>query len=190
MKKRIVLHAVCLVALAVPLTRAQTQDSTKTNNNSPSAAPTDAAAASASGKKAADEKKPKKVWTNEEVGNLKGDVSVVGDKRPAQGKTARAQSDYNEDGGSHEQRIQEYREAIAQLRGQIDAADGRIAQLKNFKADNSSPSGGLTLHKGYTMLPPEEQVKQLEVKKKQLQAKIDDLEVQAGKEGIEPGELR
>ena len=40
------------------------------------------------------------------------------------------------------------------------------------------------------MLAPEEQMKLLEAKKKQWQDKIDDLEVQAKKEGIEPGELR
>ena len=69
-------------------------------------------------------------------------------------------------------------------------ASARISQMKNFKGDNATPNGGLDPRKSYTMLPPEEQIKQLEAKKKQLQAKIDDLELQAEKEGIDPGELR
>ena len=40
------------------------------------------------------------------------------------------------------------------------------------------------------MVPLDEQEKQLEAKKKQLLAAIEDLENQAKKEGIEPGELR
>ena len=40
------------------------------------------------------------------------------------------------------------------------------------------------------MVPLDEQVKHLEEKKKQLLANIEELENQAKKEGIEPGELR
>jgi SMC interacting uncharacterized protein involved in chromosome segregation len=40
------------------------------------------------------------------------------------------------------------------------------------------------------MVPVEEQVKQLEDKKKQWQGKIEDLENEAHKNGIEPGDLR
>jgi len=40
------------------------------------------------------------------------------------------------------------------------------------------------------MTPVDEQVKQLEARKKQLLANIEDLEIQANKEGIEPGEIR
>jgi uncharacterized protein (UPF0335 family) len=40
------------------------------------------------------------------------------------------------------------------------------------------------------MVPLEDQVKQLEAKKKQLQGQIDDLENEARKNGIDPGKLR
>jgi hypothetical protein len=40
------------------------------------------------------------------------------------------------------------------------------------------------------MVPIEDQVRQLEDKKKQAQAKIDDVESDARKNRIEPGELR
>lgn len=134
--------------------------------------------------------KPKKVWTNDEVGSLPGTVSVVGSTRPAERQT---QSSQNGTGGAADPRrgkIQRYRAAIAELRKKIDAADQRISQLKNFKANDSSPTGGINPNRGYSMTPVDEQVKQLEAKKKQLLASIEDLENQAKKEGIEPGELR
>src|SRR5215475_6041667 len=136
------------------------------------------------------EKKNKKVWTNEEVGSLTGTVSVVGDKAPAKASSASEKKADGVKSGLHAAAVRKYRDAITQLKTQIGLADARISQMKNFKADNASPSGGLQMHKGYTMLPPEEQIKQLEAKKKQLQAKIDDLELQAEKEGIDPGDLR
>jgi hypothetical protein len=131
--------------------------------------------------------KTKKVWTNDEVGDLQGPVSVVGTKRSSEGP---AQSSQGGAVDSRRGKIQRYRAAIAELRKKIEAADQRIAQYKNFKADDSSPDGGINPHKGYSMVPLDEQVKQLEEKKKQLLANIEDLENQAKKEGIEPGELR
>jgi DNA repair ATPase RecN len=139
----------------------------------------------------ADKKKPKKVWTDDNIGSAKGNVSVVGDansssqnsaeKRPAASGAA---------GEARQNQIQHYRDQIQQYRDQIDAIDKRIDQLKNFKAENTSPSGGINMNQGYNMVPVEDQVKQLEDKKKQLQSKIDDTEVEARKNGIDPGDLR
>jgi len=131
--------------------------------------------------------KTKKVWTNDEVGDLQGPVSVVGRKRSPDGPTQSSQSGTDI---SRRGKIQRYRAAIAELRKKIEATDQRVAQYKNFKADDSSPNGGINPHKGYSMVPLDEQVKQLEAKKKQMLASIEDLENQAKKEGIEPGELR
>lgn len=150
----------------------------------------------------ATEKKPKKVWTNESVGTLSGPISVVGDPppektadKPAAKPGEKSWSAETKNGNTtadaaHAATIRKYRDEIAHLKTQIGLADAHISQMKNFKANNGTPSGGLDPNKGYTMLAPEEQIKLLEAKKKQLQAKIDDLEVQAEKEGIDPGELR
>lgn len=160
---------------------AQTQDPA----NSQTA--TDAKSPSAAGeKKPSDGKKAKKVWTNEEVGSLPGTVSVVGSNRPGERETASSGNVADPRRG----KILRYRGAIVELRKKIEAADQRIAQYKNFKADDSSPNGGINPNKGYTMVPLNEQVKQLEEKKKQWLANIEELENQAKKEGIEPGELR
>jgi hypothetical protein len=134
--------------------------------------------------------KSKKVWTNEEVGNLQGTVSVVGTGRAGEHQNQSSQDVYGAGADPRRGKILRYRAAIAELRKKIDAADQRIAQLKNFKANDSSPSGGINPNRGYNMVPLEEQVKQLEAKKKQLLVNIEELENQAKKEGIEPGELR
>ena len=134
--------------------------------------------------------KTKKVWTNDEVGTLQGAVSVVGSEQAAERKTKSSGNDVRAATDLRRGKIQHYRAAIAELRKKIDVADQRIAQMKNFKADDSSPSGGINPNGRYIMVPLDEHVKQLEAKKKQLEANIEDLENQARREWIEPGELR
>jgi chromosome segregation ATPase len=145
----------------------------------------------AAGESAAEKKKPKKVWTNDELQSVKGGVSVVGtpEKHKKQSNYTLGEAD-SAGLDVHQQQVQNYRNQIQQFREQIDAADKRIAQLKDFRAEDSSSSGGINLGKRYNMVPLEEQEKQLESRKKQLQAKIEALENEARKNGIEPGELR
>ena len=166
------------------LCRAQSEQATPP----PASQPTTPAANSQTPSPAGKTEKTKKVWTNEEVGDLQGPVSVVGTKHSSDGSTTQASQ--NGATASRQGKIQRYRIAIAELRKKIDAADQRIARYKNFKADDSSPNGGINPNKGYSMVPLDEQVKQLEAKKKQMLASIEELENQAKKEGIEPGELR
>jgi hypothetical protein len=136
-----------------------------------------------------EKQKPKKVWTNDEIGSVKSGVSVVGGQTAASPSAeAKVPSPPSEE--TRQEQVNSYRERIRDYQSKMDAIDQRIAQLKNFKADNTSPSGGINLHQGYDMVPLEEQVKQLEEQKKKLQAKLDDTEAEARKNGIEPGELR
>jgi hypothetical protein len=137
-----------------------------------------------------DGKAQKKVWTNDNMGTLKGSVSVVGGRKQEQAEAEYAENEDGSDGNPRQARIQQYRDAIGNLRRAIDDADARIAKLKDFKGENTSPSGGINPNQKYNMVPPEEQVKQLEARKRQMQGKIEDLENQARKEGIDPGELR
>ena len=134
--------------------------------------------------------KTKKVWTNEEVSTLPGTVSVVGTNRPENGQMPSSKSGASGTDATRRGKIQRYRAAVAEPQKKIDAADQKISQFKNFKGNDSSPNGGINPHRGYAMTPVDEQVKQLEARKKQLLANIEDLEIQANKEGIEPGEIR
>ena len=133
-----------------------------------------------------EKKKPKKIWTNDELGSVSSPVNVVGEASASSGGVKTSSARPRE---ARQQMIESYRSEIRQAQEQIDAADKRIAQLKNFKADNTNPSGGINPNQGYSMVPLEEQVRQLEDKKK-LQSKIDEIENDARKNGIEPGELR
>ena len=192
-----------LLAACCPAQSSQ-QDSTNSGTPPDSAKPAPAAqtkpakGASAQAAPAKDQPanppavKPKKVWTNDDLSAVKGTISVVGD--PKANSTNRSEYAYNSDsnGNDHQNEtvVKPYRDSVHDLQSQIDAIDQRIAQLKNFKAENTGPSGGLKMHQSYNMVPLEDQVKQLEQKKKKLQDNLDEVEAQARKNGIDPGELR
>jgi len=140
-------------------------------------------------------KKPKKVWTNEEISTVHGNISVVGDPSQASSYSDSRQGSANSDSGNggnsgRINAIADYRKQLRQLREQQQAIDKKIADFRNFKADNASPSGGINIHNRYSLTPVEDQIKQLEDKKKQIQARIDAIEDEGRKNGIEPGELR
>jgi hypothetical protein len=194
--------AMTLLMLSVGLTcQAQSPDAGAGNSNSakpapqagsntPSTSATPSAPEAASTDKATttDKKKPKKVWTNDEIGSVKGGISVVGDGKSATSRRPAPESHDSYD--AHAELVRNYRDQIHQLREQIDAADSRIEQLKNFKGENTGAAAGININQGYNTVPVEEQVKQLEERKKKLRAKIDDVEVEAKKNGLDPGELR
>jgi hypothetical protein len=137
--------------------------------------------------------KPKKVWTNDEVSNVGGDgaISVVG--KADRGDSGRSLINFQKTASgstAREKQAAAYRDRLHQSNNQLEIIDKKISQLRNFKADNSSPSGGINLSHRYSMTTVEEQVKELEEKKKQIQAQIDAVEEQARKNGLEPGQLR
>lgn len=136
-------------------------------------------------------KKPKKVWTNDEIASAKGAISVVGDSHASSSDQSRGKPEGTAASpGDSARKIENYRNQIQPIRSQMDEIDKRIAQLKRFRAENTSPSGGINPNHGYSMVPIEDQVKRLEDKKKQLEEKIEDIEGEARKNGIDPGDLR
>jgi len=159
------------------------------------AAPRDASANASSEKK-----KTKKVWTNEDIGSVGGVISVVGvakpsssvdeKKKPEPASNSTAEDAHQRQDDARQRQIENYRNQMEQIRSQMNSIDDRIAQLKSFKAENTSASGGINPNHGYNMVPLEDQVKQLEEKKKHLESKIGDIEVEARKNGIDPGDLR
>lgn len=134
-------------------------------------------------------RKPKKVWTNDEIRSAGGPgaISVVGNLPP---QPARREAKAGANSAAQERQIASYRERLRQLNGQLAATDKQISDLRNFKAENTSASGGINMNRRYSTTSVEDQVKALEEKKKQLQAQIDGVEDQARKNGVEPGQLR
>lgn len=132
---------------------------------------------------AADPKKTKKVWTNDDVSGLTGPVSVVGNsKNPAKAGSG---------GKADPQYIASTKKELAKLRSQLDDADKQLTDLKDFSGGKApATSGGYQINKGYNREPVDQQIVGLQEKKKQLQDKIDALLDEARKKGVQPGDLR
>ena len=140
---------------------------------------------------AKDKKKPKKVWTEDDISKVGGNISVVGDSSSSgAAKSSSQPGGASSDNSTQGNQVEYYRDQIRQLQAQIDATDKKISDLRNFKADNSSASGGINPNHGYSMTPIPDQIKQLEDKKKQIQGKMDAVTDEARKKGLEPGQLR
>lgn len=128
-------------------------------------------------------KKPKKVWTNDDVPRTNGAVSVVGDSKnkpkPTSSKPANAQY------------VASVRSQLERMHGQVTDIDKQLVDLKNFSEGEASTSaGGMKLHKSYSTEPIEAQMRALRDKKKDLESKIDALFDEARKKGVESSQLR
>lgn len=142
-------------------------------------------------------RKPKKVWTNDEVSHINGNISVVGDSLPSTSSSSSPSSNPGKDSkdkdsaaASREKQLATYRDQLRQLRTQLEITEKKLSDARNFKGDNSSPSGGVNMNQSYSMTPVQDQLKQLEAKRAQLQDQIDSIESDARKNGFDPGELR
>jgi len=134
----------------------------------------------------ADAKKPKKVLTNEDLANSTGKISVVGNGQNNPGSKPQAATPK----AANPQYIAAVRNQIEKLLKQIVDVDKQITDLKNFKAgEPSTNSSGVQLDRRYEREPVEVQIRALQDKKKDLQAKLDVLYDEARKKGVEPGDL-
>src|ERR1700676_4368884 len=129
-------------------------------------------------------KKPKKVWTNEDLDRAHGGGSAAGAAKNA-GKPA-ATTGKTVDAGY----VANLRKQMEKLRGQMMDADKQIAKLKDFNSGEPVGTSERQLHKGYNSEPISLQIQALETKKIAMQAKIDALLDDARKKGIDPGQLR
>jgi ribosome-associated protein YbcJ (S4-like RNA binding protein) len=179
MNRSVTILAGMLFFAALPVW-AQSQDSG-------SSAKSGTSDSSAPANSAPEKKKTKKVWTNDEIGKTGGAVSVVGEPGATDSETKKKPASAKDD--FRQRQIDDYRNKLSKLQSQINAIDKRINQLKNFNGQNSSPSGGINIYQGYDMVPVPDQIKQLEAKKKELRAKMDDLETDAHKNGITAEDL-
>lgn len=171
--------------------QSQQQAPAPSTGTSPAATTADAKDKAADKEPAKDKKKPKKVWTEDDISKVGGSISIVGDSSSSTAAKGSSQPNAagSEDAGQRKQ-VDFYRDQLRQLETQLDATDKKLDDLRNFKGENSSSSGGINPNQGYSMTPVADQIKQLEDKKKQIQEKIDAVTDEARKKGIEPGELR
>ena len=154
--------------------------------SAPASPPTNTAKQATPARTGAQKPKPKKVWTDDDLSKLKGDVSVVGNANSSGRNTISHSEESSRGTGS----AQQYRSRLAQLQSQMDATDQKITELKNIESGSTSGNSGLQLHHGYNTIPLPDQIKSLEEKKQEIQAQMDALYDEARKNGIEPGQLR
>jgi hypothetical protein len=141
--------------------------------------PTPAAAGTAEHKdpntgkdQAKEKKKPKKVWTEEEISAVGGSISVVGDQHPSNNSSRAPASKSAPDG-----RVAAYyRGRLAPLRKQIDDVDREIREMKSVK--------------GTVRENLEAQVQIREARREKIQKQINEIEEDARQHGIQPSQLR
>jgi hypothetical protein len=139
----------------------------------PAAPATTAAKDQSSGKdQAKEKKKSKKVWTEEEISAVGGSISVVGDQHPSN-KSSRATTSPSASDGRD---AAYYRGRLAPLRQQIEDIDREIQQMKTAK--------------GSVRENIESQVQIREARREKIQAQINEIEEDARRHGIAPGDLR
>ena len=134
---------------------------------------------------AAERKKTKKVWTNDDMGEASGSaISQLGDSKSSSPHKSTAAKPPNP------QVVAALRKQLAIFQAQLSNVEKQIADLKSFSKGEAPGANGLQLHKSYSTEPVEDQLRKLEDKRRMLAAKIDALFDAARKQGIEPGQLR
>ena len=123
----------------------------------------------------------KKVWTNEDFPGAKGGVSTKAKRKQNDPATPRQVVD--------EAAIEHYRKSIAQLQGQLEDVNKKLKSYKEFLEGEPVSTGSRDLNKGLNRVPVDQQILQLQEKKKKLEAQIGDLYDEARKKGIESGQL-
>ena len=128
-------------------------------------------------------KKPKRVWTNDDIPASKNAASTNTDpKAKAQPSGAKpANAGYV---ASVKKQLDKYQSQIADI-------DKQLTDLKNFSdGEPSTGASGVKLNTKYQREPIEVQMRALQDQKKDLLAKMDALLDEARKKGVEPGDLR
>jgi uncharacterized protein YukE len=183
------LAAIGFFSLAT-LAPAIAQDSAKKDQNPPAASSATAPAPASDPSASTDKKdstaptsaaKPKKVWTNDDMGNLDrhGDVSVVGKRQPSQNGYNNGR--YSPPPGQSEMMVKYYRQQIDTLQQQSDAIDKQISNLQDAKNGKSVDSARTYNPWGGVQGDWNAQIAQLQKNKDNIQKQIDSIEVQIRK---------
>ena len=154
--------------------------SSQDTSNSPANGAKPATSAPDSSNSTGEKKKPKKVWTNDDVPSAKPGAT---DKR---GATSRATPSQTVDSAT----VQRIRKSLEKLEGQLDDVKKKLKSYREFQEGEPVSTADREINKGVNRVPVDQQIVQLQEKKKQLEAQISDLYDEARKKGLDPGMLR
>jgi hypothetical protein len=140
-----------------------------TPSPAPAAADTNAAAA-------------KKVWTNENLNEARGTVSVVGDKRSQEslGTTSKTGDPAT---SAH------VRPDLQKLQAQLDDVNKQLSLYKAFQEGEPVSTNVRDFDKGVSRVPVDQQMVKLKEKAVKLKKQIDDLVDEALKKGVPANQL-
>ncbi len=125
----------------------------------------------------------KKVWTNDNLVEASGKISVVGDNRNQKYTLTPAKP-------ADPATISRIREGLKKLQTQLDGVNQQLTSMKDFQEGETISKSSDEIPQGFTRVPVNQQIPVLQEKKKKLQLQIDELLDEARKKGIEPGQLR
>src|ERR1700722_6649388 len=165
-------------------------------------------ASTSAGATAAAKPKTKKVWTNDDMGDVTGTISVVGTVQqkpattpsrisslqpavPAAPSSKQGAATKSGDNEADPKTLAYVKQQMQKLQTGIDQLDKQIEQLKGVSRGDSKNVGGLNKDTwSYSTASIPDQIKSLEAKRNALQASMDNLLDAARASGIEPGQLR
>ena len=120
------------------------------------------------------------------VGQGKASGSTNGESSAADADKAAAKST----GSIPEKDPQWYRAKLAPLRADIERTDAEIRRMKEFLAGGHTAEGRLELNRFSVPLNPANRIEELEKHKREVQSKIDEIEDEARRNSIAPGDIR
>jgi hypothetical protein len=131
--------------------------------------------------------KPKKVWTNENLADAGGTISVVGASRSPSKAPAKPAAN----GSIDPKLLANLRQELQKQQAQLAVVDQQLSELKDLSKGDSKHAGGLQQNTwSYNSSSLDEQIRNLQDKRNKIQANIDLLFDAARASGIEPGQLR
>lgn len=163
------------------------------SSSTPSQASTPATSTSQPPEASSTKPKSKKVWTNDNVSDASGTISVVGSPNRGSngGHTAKSSSQPAPTGSIDPRVVASLRDQLQRLQAQLNVVDRQYSDLKAQSKGESKNAGGLQANTfNYDSSSVDEQLKHLQAKKKRIEDTIDQLMDAARKAGIEPGNLR
>jgi len=142
--------------------------------------------------------KAKKVWTNEDLAALSPNapVSTATATAPAEGAAAEAaQAGVEKAAGKPAQLPPEkdpkvYQEKLDALHKRLADVETRIKSTQDAMSGSQGGSNALNLSQPTPVLRPADQLVALEKEKADIQQQIEDLETQAKRNGLSPGDIR
>jgi chaperonin cofactor prefoldin len=126
----------------------------------------------------------KKVWTNDDVGDLRDHsaISTVGSAKPSSGKLAPKNAN-----ASHNKDARSFHDQIAKLQAQIPPIDEKISALQSALSGNQ-----VTEERHFSGVKPDDwkdEIARLQKQRDDIQAKIAVLEDQARHSGVATNEI-